>query len=903
MTELLCDLLLFKVFFFAMQLISGLLRRGGAARTAVQELSEDLQGDGANEEVLSRCLECEAMEDVLLEELPYQTVGELLAEKRDNMTNLTLECLSRLERAMTDIKNNVQDGDSKEDETREIIMANCIILLTVVLSCTGQHDMAVGEGKNDSPDLCEPDALWNALWTKPEGNNVVPAGERLVDVAMNLLFLENFTVGKPDPPLTKKQSDDMNGVRAELLWCDGVGPECEYGQDEADKEMQENRNLVLVFLATILCGGAPVRATVLMKAREKLAKEPNKQKAQFTWHGPLIADLRALEYLNDSARTVPFRSELFYSLLSVVSRYDPRGLGIPYGGFFAGSKQEDNATLCLQVLGLLFLDAASRNSLPSSPVFAVQKPQEMEESTSVLPIPTGNFFGAKLRELSSSREISNLVGGVIDNLCMFSDQQSTYLPNSMKAPIFLPELMNLCYHLVSCDNFVKHICTEGDALAFLEGIVQVGFSAPGYVPEDSLWVLTSCTLLRFTSCYKVCCVMNEQFTGDYPDALPTFNGNAHDLVMLVALKLANEHLAIEGEIPRFLLQSCLYIVCNISVFSEELCMETCHRLFAFFERCAKSVHLKKGRSVIAWLLPSLLEAMTNIIQYQYAVNLNVIYGLLTRRQMLNELANISAEVYEEKAALVEEGGPETKEVEIWKDIVDLIKPIRRLVEAIAPELEAEVERKEISDPSEVKGLLPLCVLSLLPRPHAFKIRSVGNNSAWFLASERNLMNCLAKSSSGTWDRENEGKLPKKETSKPPKKAERSSSRSKRDAGTREPNGKRNAGTRETSTSRRQDKQSVRMRSTSRARRTAAGQPARTLPQSSLEPLPSELAATSATQPDPAAMFRQQLVAAAAQGVDIVALIAQLQGEAQPSSDRAGTGSGFVNENADSDDGV
>ena len=73
-------------------------------------------------------------------------------------------------------------------------------------------------------------------------------------------------------------------------------------------------------------------------------------------------------------RTVPFRGELFFSLLSValgrhlraISKrvrwelkqasvvplvfwgYDPHGFGVPYGGYFAGAKQEAFAHVCLQ---------------------------------------------------------------------------------------------------------------------------------------------------------------------------------------------------------------------------------------------------------------------------------------------------------------------------------------------------------------------------------------------------------------------------------------------------------------------------------------------------------------------------------------------------------------------------
>ena len=77
-------------------------------------------------------------------------------------------------------------------------------------------------------------------------------------------------------------------------------------------------------------------------------------------------------FFQKACRTVPFRGELLYSLMSValgtelsqlansptllcllclhcsLQGYDPHGFGVPYGGYFAGAKQEAFAHVCLQ---------------------------------------------------------------------------------------------------------------------------------------------------------------------------------------------------------------------------------------------------------------------------------------------------------------------------------------------------------------------------------------------------------------------------------------------------------------------------------------------------------------------------------------------------------------------------
>lgn len=484
---------------------------------AIRDLHEELHSSGVTEETLSRCLKCNDIEDVLLEELPLPSISELIAEKASNVINLTLRCLNFLEASLRDLKRCKFDGGGEELEVAETIITNSVILLTRVLSCTGQHSTtrhSKDKQKNSADNACvathpKSDALSIALWKKPADSNMSPAGGRLVNVAMNLLFLEDFTIQSAGDSQKKKENDGTNKMRMELLWKNGV---------------TESRMLVLAFLATILSGGAPVRAAALIQERDGCAngtKKPN-ARTRPPWYGPLGGDFRALEYLSDPSKQVPFRSELFYSLLLTALSYNPDDVGIPFPGFFTGTAQEDDVALCLQVLGLLLVDAPSRRAAPASPVFPMRKPQE-KENTLFLPIPTDNVFGAMLWEVSSAMEMSKIADAIIRSLGAISREQRKYLP-MMQVPTFLPELLNLAVHLVGCDNFVQHLCAEGDLLAFVEGVVQVGFQAPQHVPGESLWLLTSCALLRLTSYRKVCLAINVAFKGRFPDSLPFCDG-------------------------------------------------------------------------------------------------------------------------------------------------------------------------------------------------------------------------------------------------------------------------------------------------------------------------------------------------------------------------------------------
>jgi len=847
-----------------MRFIGGFLKRDGNSRALLQELAEELRGnDSVTEDVLSRCLECDGMEEVLSEELSHEFVGELVSEKTDKAIDFTLKCLEFLEEAARDMAKGVKAG---KEEEKAAIIANCQLFLTLILTSSSvqnyKSEQFEGNGDQDAPVsvTVKPEAFWDAMWTAPEDKSAATTGERLVDVAMNLLFLEGFTVQSPGASKKKKGKDDANAVRAELIWAEGVGPEREDGQASPTDTMEECRMQTLIFLSSILCGGAPVRGTALMKAWETHANEFNKLKAgPAPWYGPLLADFRGLEYVCDPARSVPFRAELFYSLLSIAVTYDPRGLGVPYAGMFSGTKREDNTTLCLQVLGLLLLDVTCRTAVPTKPVFLSQKPQEDGSGPFVID-PAKNVFGTMLLELSSDNEISNIMEGMIENLCMPSDERSAYLPNSVRVPIFLPDMLNLVFHLVGCEPFVNKICTEGETLNFLEGVVQVGLSGSSIVPDESLWMLTTSILLRFTSYRKVCVAMNEAFKGDFPDALPDFDGSGHDLVWLVAMKLANDHLATaqECKLARFMVQTCFHIMCNLSVYAEELGVESAHCTLVFFERVTKAARLKNGKHGISWVLPSLLETITNVVHYQYSTNPNVVYGLVTRRQVLTDLVKIASESYEEKAAAaasaVNDNGPDKEDAEWWKVVRDYTTPVCDLIEAIAPELELQVEKKEISDPKSAKELLPGSALGLLPRPPVFTRRSMRNNPIWFLASESSLMCSLVNGPSGVWDREDKQKSKKKENPTP-KKPARGSSRERKSA--------------ESSSKRQGD----RARSTSGSRRSA--------PEKKDGPQRQDPPAPPQPPQDPTVALKQQLESAAANGVDIVQLLLQMQAAKTP----------------------
>lgn len=299
-------------------------------------------------------------------------------------------------------------------------------------------------------------------------------------------------------------------------------------------------------------------------------------------------------------------------------------------------------------------------------------------------------------------------------------------------------------------------------------------------------------------------------------------------------------------------------------------MEVSIRFFALFERCAKVVLAKRSGAGAANWLPRLLEAIVNVLQYQYGSNANLVYGLMTRRTMLSDLAARVAELNNSEEGAKTSEATDKKNGELtpeWsKDMATRLAPIVGLVDGIAPAFEAEVEKNEVSSPEEAKQFLPTSVLGLLPVPHAYTMRSLRHSALSHRACERCIVDFLANGPLALWDVDSKGgqTVHKPEPKKPAKKAtppasatrpgarERSSSRQRRPAASPAARGERGGG-----------------RSLSRARRG-----------------PSPPAEGQQTNIAPA--LQAQLEAAAASGVDIAALLQALQASQQ------GTGTSVAN---------
>ncbi|CAE7389667.1 Hid1 [Symbiodinium sp. CCMP2456] len=713
-----------------MRRILGFIGGKASAGDVLEELSSELLGPGVSPEVWERLLNLNNLEEELENHPRRESLVVCLARCPDNFHALIVRCLETVE---TELAKKADDLD----EAAETVLANALFVMSYLLAALPAA-AAGGVGTEDAEAReAAGAAFMEKLWTV-SGAETKPLGERIADSALRALFHDGFTVEEPDAT-EDDEVQEVDGVMPALIWQEGVGPEGSSQPKNGD--MQANRVVGLQLLLALLAAGAP-SAIVAQESIDDASVDARLSRL-------LIPDARPLAYLSDPSRTIPFRAELFYSLLSVAMGYDPHGFGLPYGGYFAGAKQEAFAHLCIQALGLLLQDvrdaALGKGDMSILPSVATKRPQELLISRKSIPEEEGasvqNVFRDMLAARGSQAEVEFMVEGIVTLLGTVSKEKGSYLPSSMRLPPFLPELLVLVFHLTACPKFVAGACAEGEVISLIEGVLLAANQAPEHVDESGLSLIEAAILLNLTSYREVCVELDEDFDGSLPESIPDFEGTAADFVALAALAQANENLGKckASKIHDNIVQMSLFTLANVSTFADGLCMEVTSRLFSLFERCVKSLQLSRERLGFASHLPILLEAFDNALQYRYGGNTNLAYGLMTRQAIFRDLVSLVPQV-QCHIDLDKDG---EKERQQWQQRVEMhLHPISMLLDATVPMLEAEVEKHEISNSDEAKELLPRCILGLMPPPHAFQMRHLQRCAATHLTCEHLLAACL-----------------------------------------------------------------------------------------------------------------------------------------------------------------
>lgn len=757
----------------------GLLGAKKQGVDVLEALIENLDaGKHIETNIWTQCLQTSDLEEAL-EDLPRDRKLEIQTKNPGGVFSMLVACIAGIEATLEFLR-------KEEDLTDELelkLSNNMVVFI---------HFLSVAP-------VSEDDEVFSHLWEKEIPKAGCPLGVWALQCAMRVLFLPDFTVLSVDPEDAKKNNDDVeafvNGVEVAVLWGSGVGPERESNEKD-EKSLRENRELALRFLLVLLCGDTPACPPNAEEGAEDNTPNQGREKIKESLAAAEKADKevtrqlfffqKPLRYICDPQKEIPRRAELFYSLLSMGLKYDPHGFNIPYGSYFSGDKEEQFVQTCFQTIACLLLDFDDEFDHSNGRVD--HRPQEQpgrwRASTDLLLRP--HVFRDLLAGISDEAEIRFIINGISKILGTSADEKNTFLPRSMRLPLFLAELLILAFHLAACEKFVRILCTEEEIIPIIEDLFQFTAAIPEHIHEDTGSVLVWGIIMRLTSYREVCIACTEESKGALPDYLPEVSGSGADVIIVAALQQMGDYfLSSRINSTRTLVsEACLSCVVNLSPFVQSLALESCCKLFGFLERCMKAASSSRQRYFAgAALLPGLLETVVNILQYQYNSNEQLAYGIMARNSIFNEFKTAASNAVAVAANAVHSNGmseeghennlaaqrtPVVQWNQLFEHVEDHLQPILFLLEAIVPELEAAVDQKDLSNPEDVKNHLPRSIVGLMPAPRTFVMRSLKCCLWTHRFCEHTIISCVAAGPlSDIWDADEddddkEGSLKKRE---------------------------------------------------------------------------------------------------------------------------------------------
>ena len=236
--------------------------------------------------------------------------------------------------------------------------------------------------------------------------------------------------------------------------------------------------------------------------------------------------------------------------------------------------------------------------------------------------------------------------------------------------------------------------------------------------------------------------LNKPFLHKLPVQLPLFDGNHADLLVVVFHKLI-----VNGAKKLKTLHNCLLtIICNISPYAKSLSSVASMKVLGLFEIFSSPRFLFRSVNAHQYVF-FLLDVFNNLIQYQYEGNLHLIYAIVRRKKLFEDLAQLKAPEAKpaadgkgEKAAAPApapasgEFAPTDAWIQTWKTKLPL-DPILRVLHYLEPQVKFLCKSDgSVDEAGVLRFLKNTTMVGLLPVPHPIVIRKYQPNqytNLWF----------------------------------------------------------------------------------------------------------------------------------------------------------------------------
>ncbi|XP_077358891.1 protein HID1b [Festucalex cinctus] len=602
----------------------------------------------------------EASDDVFWEQLwagPSMSVqdifalvpaAEIRALREESPSNLATLCYKVVER----VSRAAAGGCPSERERAAVL--NCARLLTRVLPFVFEDAdwrgfLWAGLPAARKQQRCQDDDDDNLGDEGPDGGR--PLAESLLLAVADLLFCPDFTVQGRKRGGQEFGADGVDSC--ELIWEAGVG----FSQaPPLNSAHDSNRTELLKLLLTCFS--------------EALYLAPAERR-----RNPWVLFFCSA----DNRHALP----LFTSLLNVVCAYEPSGWGLPYDHLLLSDQRRLLVEQALQVL-----------------VVALEQRQAtvgVEDKTD-----SGgpeNQFVNFLSRIHREEDLNFILKGV--SRLLNNPLAQTYLPNSAKKITFHQELLVLFWKL--CDfnkKFLFFVLKSSDVLDVLVPILFFLNEARADPSGTGLVHMGVFILLLLSGERNFGVRLNKPFTLRVPMDVPVFSGTHADLLIVVFHRMMTcGHRRLQ---PLF--DCLLTIIVNVSPYLKSLSMVSANKLLHLLEVFSWPWFLfsaPRNHQLVFFLL----EVFNNLIQYQFDGNTNLVYSLIRRRSLFQQLANLQADADAIRKALLHKkkkkkksAGTSCGDAEFWS------RPQQdESAQAGAPEDAPDLHRTRIHNVGEKSG--------------------------------------------------------------------------------------------------------------------------------------------------------------------------------------------------------
>uniref|UniRef100_A0A8C1QKS7 HID1 domain containing b n=1 Tax=Cyprinus carpio TaxID=7962 RepID=A0A8C1QKS7_CYPCA len=534
--------------------------------------------------------------------------AEIRAVREESPSNLATLCYKAVERLVL----NADSGCVCERDRQTVL--SCIRLLTRILPYIFEDPdwrgffwstvPKVGKTVDESDDEC-----------------TRPLAESLLTAISDLLFCPDFTVESHGRTSADGPSDIQSIDSCEFIWEAGVG----FAQSPPLNHTHDSSRAELLKL-------------LLTCFSEEMYQSPSDTHTPNPWVSFFCS--------RENRHALP----LFTSLLNVVCAYDPVGYGIPYNHLMFSDQRGMLAELALQTLIVSLeqelVDHSNTSPNPSTNTDTCSADYNKNTAAEGCQTTRGeNLFVNYLSRIHREEDFHFILRGI--SRLLNNPLLQTYLPHSCKKIQFHQELLVLFWKL--CDlnkKFLFYVLKSSDVLDILVPILFYLNDARTNQSRVGLVHICVFILLLLSGERNFGVRLNKPYSVRVPMDISVFAGTHADLLIVVFHKIITSgHQRLQP------LYDCLLtIIVNVSPYLKSLSMVAANKLLHLLEVFSSPWFLFCS-PVNHHLVFFLLEVFNNIIQYQFDGNFNLVYGIIRKRNLFHQLANLPTDVSSIQKAL------------------------------------------------------------------------------------------------------------------------------------------------------------------------------------------------------------------------------------------------------------